>query len=386
MLTPATTTRKKICLLTTSELVVRWFLLDQLAALSQRYDVTLLVNTDNPSFLQDTGIRVRVLPLDIARKISPSQDLRTLLDLVRRLQRERFDLVHTVAPKAGLLGIMAAAITRVPLRIHTFQGEVWATRTGLMRRLLRFLDWLVARLATHLLVVSESERQFLVAEGILPPSKSRVLAKGSICGVDTQRFSPPGDNKAALRARMNIAPAQTVFLYVGRLTKDKGILDLVVAFDQFWLTNPASLLMIVGPDEEQLGAHIRAMKLKADAAIRIPGPTTTPEDYIAAADVVCLPSYREGLGMVLIEAAAVGIPAMASRIYGISDAVVDGETGLLHTPASVEDIRQTMQRLSSDPALRQHLGDQALQRARRDFSQETVTAALLDFYTEILAT
>ena len=386
MLTPATTTRKKICLLTTSELVVRWFLLDQLAALSQRYDVTLLVNTDNPSFLQDTGIRVRVLPLDIARKISPSQDLRTLLDLVRRLQRERFDLVHTVAPKAGLLGIMAAAITRVPLRIHTFQGEVWATRTGLMRRLLRFLDWLVARLATHLLVVSESERQFLVAEGILPPSKSRVLAKGSICGVDTQRFSPPGDNKAALRARMNIAPAQTVFLYVGRLTKDKGILDLVVAFDQFWLTNPASLLMIVGPDEEQLGAHIRAMKLKADAAIRIPGPTTTPEDYIAAADVVCLPSYREGLGMVLIEAAAVGIPAMASRIYGISDAVVDGETGLLHTPASVEDIRQTMQRLSSDPALRQRLGNQALQRARRDFSQETVTAALLDFYTEILAT
>ena len=386
MLTPAATTRKKICLLTTSELVVRWFLLDQLAALSQRYDVTLLVNTDNPSFLQDTGIRVRVLPLDIARKISPSQDLRTLLDLVRRLQRERFDLVHTVAPKAGLLGIMAAAITRVPLRIHTFQGEVWATRTGLMRRLLRFLDWLVARLATHLLVVSESERQFLVAEGILPPSKSRVLAKGSICGVDTQRFSPPGDNKAALRARMDIAPAQTVFLYVGRLTKDKGILDLVVAFDQFWLTNPASLLMIVGPDEEQLGAHIRAMKLKADAAIRIPGPTTTPEDYIAAADVVCLPSYREGLGMVLIEAAAVGIPAMASRIYGISDAVVDGETGLLHTPASVEDIRQTMQRLSSDPALRQHLGDQALQRARRDFSQETVTAALLDFYTEILAT
>lgn len=386
MLTPATTTRKKICLLTTSELVVRWFLLDQLAALSQRYDVTLLVNTDNPSFLQDTGIRVRVLPLDIARKISPSQDLRTLLDLVRRLQRERFDLVHTVAPKAGLLGIMAAAITRVPLRIHTFQGEVWATRTGLMRRLLRFLDWLVARLATHLLVVSESERQFLVAEGILPPSKSRVLAKGSICGVDTQRFSPPGDNKAALRARMNIAPAQTVFLYVGRLTKDKGILDLVVAFDQFWLTNPASLLMIVGPDEEQLGAHIRAMKLKADAAIRIPGPTTTPEDYIAAADVVCLPSYREGLGMVLIEAAAMGIPVMASRIYGISDAVVDGETGLLHTPASVEDIHQTMQRLSSDPALRQRLGNQALQRARRDFSQETVTAALLDFYTEILAT
>lgn len=378
------TPTKKICLITTSELIVRWFLLDQLAALSRQYDVTLIVNTHDVNFLSDMEMQVRVLPLSIARQISPWHDGVTLLQLIHILRREQFDLVHSIAPKAGLLAMMAAAICRVPVRIHTFQGEVWVTRTGIMRKLLRFLDWVVAKLTTQSLVVSESERNFLIKEGILPINKSRVLAKGSICGVDIRRFSSTIGMRDANRIVLGIDGSCMVFLYVGRLAVDKGILDLVAAFDQVRQTHPLALLLVVGPDEEGIQIRIRAMRLPCLDAIHFYGFSTMPELYIGAADIVCLPSYREGFGMVLLEAAAMGVPVLASHIYGIIDAVVEGETGLLHVPGAVDEIVEKMRRLADDENLRHCLGEQAMIRARRGFAQEYVTGELIKFYESIL--
>ena len=378
------TPTKKICLITTSELIVRWFLLDQLAALSRQYDVTLIVNTHDVNFLSDMEMQVRVLPLSIARQISPWHDGVALLQLIHILRREQFDLVHSIAPKAGLLAMMAGAICRVPVRIHTFQGEVWVTRTGIMRKLLRFLDWVVAKLTTQSLVVSESERNFLIKEGILPINKSRVLAKGSICGVDIRRFSSTIGMRDANRIVLGIDGSCMVFLYVGRLAVDKGILDLVAAFDQVRQTHPLALLLVVGPDEEGIQIRIRAMRLPSLDAIHFYGFSATPELYIGAADIVCLPSYREGFGMVLLEAAAMGLPVLASHIYGIIDAVVEGETGLLHVPGAVDEIVKKMRRLADDENLRHCLGEQAMIRARRGFAQEYVTGELIKFYESIL--
>ncbi len=364
--------------------MVRWFLLDQLAALSRRYDVTLIVNTDNPDFLRETGVSVRILPLHIERQISVWRDGLALLQLVRILSRERYTAVHSVSPKAGLLAMLAAAISRVPVRIHTFQGEVWATRTGMMRRLLRFLDKVVAVLATHLLVVSDSERRFLIGEGLISARKSRVLAHGSICGVDLRRFASVPGARFEYRKKIGFPATAMVFLFLGRLARDKGILDLVQAFALLWPDNPDALLFIVGPDEEGIKDQIEAMALPCLHAIRFHGETATPEACIEIADVLCLPSYREGFGMVLLEAAAMGIPVLASRIYGITDAVVEGETGLLHAPGAVREITQKMRLLANDAGLREYLGAHAMQRARRDFAQEYVTDEVVGFYASVL--
>lgn len=379
------TDRKRVCMVTSSVLVVRWFLLDQLRALAQDHDVTLLVNGEEGALQAEIGAGVRVIRAGLERKISPWRDLKALVELMRIFRREQFDLVHSVTPKAGLLSIVAAWMCRVPVRIHTFQGEVWATRRGFMRTLLRFFDWLIAQLATVVLVVSASERQFLISQGIIPAGKSAVLANGSICGVDTERFAPPDPvQRQIARQQAGIADTDVLFLYVGRLAIDKGILDLVQAFDHVWRQFPQARLMIVGPDEEGVMLRVEAMALKARSAIQVHCYTARPEQYMQLADVVCLPSYREGFGMVLLEAAAMRVAVMASRIYGITDAVEDGVTGLLHPPAEIAAIEATMLQLLSDPALREQLAEAGMQRARRDFSRQTVIQAVREFYRQVL--
>ena len=370
---------KKICLVTTSPLIVNFFLLPFLASLGRVYRVSLAVNPDEDTALAD-GHGAEVIALPIRRKISPWSDLRTLALLIRLFRERRFDAIHSFSPKAGLLAMVAAWIARIPVRIHIFQGEVWLTRKGAMRLLLKFLDRLVARLATHVLVVSRSEREFLIREGIIRNAKSRVLGSGSLSGVDAARFRPDSEARAAVRAELGIAPEAMVFLFLGRLTRDKGVLDLAQAFASLAAVRPAAVLLLVGPDEERVRPKIESICRAHAGKLRFAGYTRTPERYIAAANALCLPSYREGFPTVIIEAAATGIPATGSRIYGITDAIIEGETGLLHTPADANDLAEKMEMLMKDPELRERLGTRARQRAVDEFSQQRLTQALLDYY------
>jgi len=242
----------------------------------------------------------------------------------------------------------------------------------------------VARLATHVLVVSRSEREFLIREGIIRNAKSRVLGSGSLSGVDPVRFRPDSLARAAVRAELGIAPKATVFLFLGRLTRDKGVLDLAQAFASLAPTHPAAVLLLVGPDEERVRPAIESICRAHAGQLRFAGYTRSPERYIAAADTLCLPSYREGFSTVIIEAAAAGVPAIGSRIYGITDAIVEGETGLLHAPADANELAEKMKALIGNPVLRERLGARARQRAVAEFNQQRLTQALLDFYREAL--
>ncbi len=371
---------KKICFVTTSPLIVNFFLVPCLATLGRAYHVHLAVNPDEDTALAE-GHGAEVITLPIRRKISPWNDLRTLAAMVRLFRERRFDAVHSFSPKAGLLATIAGRIAGVPVRIHTYTGQVWMTRSGIMRSLLAAADRTIARFATHLLADSPSQLRVLLELGIVRDAeKCRVLGSGSLSGVDPARFRPDASARAAVRGELQIAPDATVFLFLGRLTRDKGVLDLAQAFTSLAAVRPAAVLLLVGPDEERVRPKIESICGAHAGKLRFAGYTRAPERYIAAADVLCLPSYREGFGMVIIEAAAAGIPATGSRIYGITDAIIEGETGLLHTPADVNDLAEKMETLMKDPALRERLGTRARQRAIDEFSQQRLTQALLDYY------
>lgn len=251
---------------------------------------------------------MRELALPIERKIAPWRDLRALVALFRLFERERFDIVISVVPKAGLLGMLAAFLLRVPRRVHIFQGEVWASRRGPMRWLLKRLDGLTARLATHVLAVSESERSFLEQEGVAPVGKLQVLGAGSICGVETSRFQPDAVARARVRAELGIPESAVLCIFLGRLTEDKGVLELAHAFAQSATTHPALWLLLVGPDEEDMQVRLRALVPPEQASRMLIRPfANEPQQMLAAADFLCLPSYREGFGMAILEAAAAGI-------------------------------------------------------------------------------
>jgi glycosyltransferase involved in cell wall biosynthesis len=369
---------KKVCFVTTSPLIVNFFLVPHLVHLARRYQVSLAVTQPGEVPLRPLP-GVEVIALEIPRRIEPLRDAAALLRL-RKLYRSRgFDLVHSFGPKAGLLSTAAGRVAGIRVRLHTFTGQVWAARSGVMRRLLRSADACTARFATHLLADSNSQREFLEREGVVPRGRCEVLAGGSVSGVDLRRFRPDAQARAAVREESGIGNDELVVLYLGRITRDKGVLDLARG------AGGKALLLLVGPDEEGLRKEILRLRGPHAARTRFVGYSDTPERYLAAADVLCLPSYREGFGSVVIEAAAAGIPAVASRIYGVVDAVADGRTGLLFTPGDTDDLARKLDLLLVDRARRRGMGSAARARAVAEFSQERLVGALEERYHAILA-
>ena len=313
------------------------------------------------------------------------RDLHAFFLLIALFSRKKFDAIHSVTPKAGLIAAMSGAIARIPVRIHTFTGQVWVTRTGLARRVLKAVDKSLACMTTHVLVDSASQRDFLLREGVVSEKKSRVLASGSISGVDTCRFRPDSELRKRIRQLEGIPEDGVVFLYVGRLKVDKGVLDLAQAFSRVGENCGKAWLLIVGPDEEGLRPRIESVCSAIGARLRFVGYTDAPQEYMAAADVLCLPSYREGFGSVIIEAASAGIPAVASNIYGIIDAIEPSAAGFLHAPGDIEALRSKMKQMIDDPQLREALGRKARSRAHRLFAKDLVTSALVGFYDSVVA-
>ena len=364
----------------TVEHAVKAFLLNHLRALSQIYDVTVIVNTDDPNFLAEVGIQARVIPLIIARKISLFSDLLCLFKLINIFHQQHFVAVHSLMPKAGLLSMLAAWITRVPFRVHTFTGQVWETKVGLKRFVLKNLDRLIGFLTTINLSDGHAQLSYLIGEKVLSNFKSRVFLNGSIAGVDSCKFKPSIKAWLSVRQQLGIPEEAVIFLFIGRLNKDKGLLDLAHAFKQ--LNIKMAYLLCVGSDEQSMQTEIMDIIGINSPNIHFLGHTNTPEAYMSASDVLCLPSYREGFNNVTIEAAAVGIPTIASRIYGITDAVVDGETGLLHEPRDIDGIISCMQQLIENKPLRLKLGEQARKRVIKDFDSKDITQAWVNFYQE----
>jgi glycosyltransferase involved in cell wall biosynthesis len=360
-------------------------MLGHLESLVNVADVIVVANfaQEDRSFPWPERITRTAIP--IARPIAPWADLLALLALSRLFRQQRFDLVHSITPKAGLLAMLAAWLARVPLRVHTFTGQVWVTRAGLMRAVLKSADRLIAGLATQVLVDSASQRDFLIAEGIVAASKSTVLAHGSICGVDTARFRPDPAARERIRHSHGIPRGAVVFIYLGRINRDKGLPDLAHAFAEAGAEHPDAHLLLVGPDEDNLRAELASAAAACAGRLHSAGLTDRPQDYFAAADVFCLPSYREGFGTTIIEAAAAGLPAVGSRIYGVTDAIIEGETGLLFEAGDVRQLAQCMRTLAGDASMRTRMGQRARERAVRDFSSAVVTAALLEYYEKLLA-
>lgn len=374
----------RIAIIVSSPSTVKAFLSDQIDALSGSYQVCLVLNLEKGDSIPDLNPKVEVVAAPIVRDISVLRDLHALLFLVALFSRRKLDAIHSVTPKAGLLAMLAGMLARVPVRIHTFTGQVWATRAGLSRMLLKSLDRLLATCATHVLVDSHSQKEFLLRERVVTPQKASVLAEGSISGVDTTRFRPDLLLRKKVRTSLNIPQDATVFLYVGRLKRDKGVLDLAAAFSQLCRENSNAYLLVVGPDEEALRPQIKGRCNSCIGRLRFVDWTRTPEQYMASADVFCLPSYREGFGSVVIEAAACEVPSLASRIYGLKDAVVDGVTGVMHEPGNVEELARGMARAAENPAWRAAMGRDARVRAQEQFAADTVTAALLQYYRDVL--
>ena len=327
---------------------------------------------------------VRFVEIDIPRKIAPLRDLRALWRLFLFFSRERFDIVHSTTPKAGMLCAVAGWLARVPVRLHTFTGQAWVELRGMARLLARGGDWLTAHLDTQCYADSFSQRDFIISEGVGTADSIRVLGAGSLAGVDLARFDPDhwATERTAVRQALNIAEDAKVIAFIGRLTRDKGLGELMAAFNQV-SAQLSCVLLLIGPNETADGSLSHAAGEGRDANGRMVGYTPEPERYLAVSDLLCLPSYREGFGNVVIEAAAMGVPAVGTDIVGLRDAIVNGETGVLVPPRDVASLAGAMLALLTDELRRRTMGERARRRAVSAYDAATVNAAVLCEYRRL---
>lgn len=343
------------------------------------WDVHVLSSAGPNSIALGQSNGVTVHHISMAREPDPVRDGRSLLRAVRLVRRLRPDVVTAATPKAGLVLGLASAVNRVPVRVYQLWGLRYETAHGPVRRLLMLLERLSVRAATHVVAVSESLRRAAVRDGLVDADRITVLGSGSSHGVDLARFrTGPDERASARRERWPDGRDLPVVGFVGRLHPDKGLDTLVSAVVLLSQQGRSGRLVLVGGSE---GAERALSELEGTTwDVSATGHVDDVDAYLPLMDILCLPTRREGFPNVVLEAAAAGIPTVATPATGTVDAVVDGETGLLtpdHDPRSLAD---ALDALMSDPELRTRLGNAARQRAQREFDQNRVWQLYADFY------
>jgi len=375
----------KVVRVITASYVVPWHLGNTLKRIGTDFDVCV-VGQDVSSY-QDTYPNVKWVDIDLNRKISPLADLLSLYRLCRFFLSYRPDIVHSIMPKAGLLTALAGAICRVPIRLHTFTGQVWATKKAKARHFFYAIDKLITLLNTVCLTDSQSQSQFLYEHHIAIHGKPLpVLGNGSLSGVDLSRFDLANMEQSAkkLAQSLGITPQHFVFVFLARKTRDKGAIDIITAFAKVTALYPHSRLLFIGPDESEGQLE----QLKTDTPelfnnVLCIDKVDNHELFLAISHVLCLPSYREGFGTIVIDAAALGVPTIGSNIVGLVDAVANNETGILFPAGDIDQLTAAMSSFLENPLQLKTMGIAAKQRVERYFSADKLYAELKCFYFEL---
>ena len=329
------------------------------------------------------GVRTAVVPME--RHISLRKDIVSLCRMIKLFRREAPTMVHSITPKAGMLSMLAAWLTRVPVRVHTFTGLVFPTSSGLKRRLLMATDWLTCACATHIIPEGEGVKNDLLSYGITR-KPLRVLGYGNIRGVDMEHYSRRPE--VMTRAGELRDESKITFLFVGRIVRDKGVDELCEAFARQNARYPRTRLWLIGSYEDKLDPISEEARriINTCPAVEAVGRKSGDEllAYYAAADCLVCPSYREGFPNVVLEAGALDLPSIVTDINGSREIIIEGENGTIVSPRDADALHDAMERMVNDADYRFALARNARQQVCSRFEQGFVRQCLYDFYDEVL--
>ena len=341
--------------------------------------------------LENEGIMMKVI--NMSRKITPFQDLKSLWEMWNFLRKERPQIVHTHTPKAGIIGMLAARLAGVPHRLHTVAGLPLMEATGIKRKILNFVEKLTYSSATRVYPNSKGLYDFILQNNFTQSNKLKIIANGSSNGINTTFFSPEQvseTEKAALREKLNIQPDDFVFVFVGRIVSDKGINELIKAFSELQTAENNELtgikLLLVGgleSDLDPLNPETLA-EINQNKDIISVGFQQDVRPFFAISDALAFPSYREGFPNVVMQAGAMGLPSIVSDINGCNEIIVEGENGLIIPPKNVEKLKEKMLTLAKDKNLYTKLRENSRRMIESRYEQSVVWNALLEEYEGLL--
>ena len=326
----------------------------------------------------------------MTRQITPLRDVLALVELWRLTRALRPDIVHAHTPKAGLLGMIAAAAAGVPARFYHMRGLPVVEARGPKRQLLLFTERIACALATRVLCVSHSLSARAKQLNLVREDKIEVFQAGSGNGVDAvSRFNPDRlapDVREAIRAEYNIPRDALVVGFVGRIVRDKGVMELASAWEGLRRDFPQAYLLVVGlfENEDAVPADVRS-RLESDPSVRLIGLRWDTPPIYAAMDVVVLPTYREGLPNVPLEAAAMMLPVVATLVDGCVDAVSDGQTGILVPARDAKALEGAIRTYLLDDALRRRHGAAGRERMLHLFQPQAIWKSVYGAYVKATA-
>jgi glycosyltransferase involved in cell wall biosynthesis len=378
---------KKICYITTVHGTLRSFVLKTANFIHENTDweISFICNYD-ADFAQELPGYINYIPVNMARGISLS-GIKSILEIKKILKREKFDLVQFSTPNASLYAAIASKMAKIPVRLYCQWGMVFVGFEGFKRKIFKTIEKLVCRLATHIQPDSKSNLDFSIAEGLYPAEKGAVVWNGSACGINLSKFdvSKKDVYRTQMREELNIKPDDFVFGFVGRITRDKGVNELLAAFKELYSAHPNAKLIMVGVPEnvQTLNQDLYDWAQESSAVI-FTGRSNVVEQHLSAMDTYILPSYREGFGMGVIEAEAMGVPVIVTDIPGPIDAMINEKTGLTVPKKDAVALENAMQELLNNKELTLAYGQNGIIHAKNNFEQQQFLEKVLNNRKKLL--
>lgn len=375
---------KKICFITTIPLTLNAFVLNTAKYIHENtdWDISFICSDEN-DFGSSLPKDIHYFPVKMERGISIA-GVKAMLEMKKIFKREKFDLIQYSTPNASLYASMAGRLAHVPVRLYCQWGMAFVGFQGLKRKIFQMEEKYVCHLSTHIEPDSNSNLRFAHEIGLYPKSKGSVIWNGSACGVNLTKFdiSNKEEYRKDIREQLDIPEDAFVYGFVGRITRDKGVNELLEAYKKL---NDDSYLIMVGPSEvdETINQELYTWASKNEK-IKFTGYTIVVEQYLSAMDCYILPSYREGFGMGVVEAEAMGVPVIVTDIPGPTDAMIDNETGIVVQKADIESLYNAMISIREDKVRYFAMAETAHDFAVNNFEQKQLFNYILEDRKKLL--
>lgn len=365
---------KKVCMITTVSLTLKVFVVETAKYLHKQcgYDVTLICDNDE-EFKSSLPNYIHYIPVHMARGVDIT-GIKSIIDFIKVFRNERFDMVQYSTPNAACYASIAAKIVKVPIRLYCQWGIRYVGMSGISRKIFKAIEKMVCRNSTDIRAVSQMNKIFAVSEGLYLEEKAVVVGKGGTIGVDMQRYdiSKKAEYRSAIRNQYGIKNEAFVYGFVGRVSADKGCIELLTAFCTIAESEPNAKLLIVGPMEDNCGVPDKILEwARKSEKVVMTGMVdgSRMSEYYSAMDVLVHPTYREGFGMVLQEAGALGIAMITTKIPGASEVMEADVSCILVEPKDVSDLESAMRMLITDREYSQKIGRAAYERTRQYYDR-----------------
>lgn len=382
---------KKICICTTVSITMKTFVVETAKYLHENcgYDITLICNEDE-KFEKSLPEYLHFIPVHMARGIDLSA-LKSIKQFMQIFKEHKYDMVQYSTPNAACYASVAAKRAKVPVRLYCQWGIRYVGMSGISRKIFKAIEKMVCRNSTDIRAVSPMNKAFAVSEGLYPEEKAVVVGKGGTIGVDMQRYdiSKKPEYRSAIRKQYGISNEAFVYGFAGRVSADKGCTELLKAFRKITESEPDAKLLIVGPMEANCGVSVELLDwVRKSEQVVMTGMVdgSKMNEYYSAMDVLVHPTYREGFGMVLQEAGALGIAMITTKIPGASEVMEDGVSCLLVEPKDISELESAMKKLITDREYSKKIGQAAYERTKQYYDRPIMLENQRQDYCKLLRT